>query len=49
VLLPSVALRDVDGVFLDDQTPADLARDLGAPVRIVATTPRALLKAIRDA
>src|SRR5262249_61604572 len=49
VLVPAVALRDVDGVFLDDQTPADLARDLGAPVRIVATTPGALLKAIRDA
>jgi putative radical SAM enzyme (TIGR03279 family) len=49
VLVPSVALRDVDGVFLDDQTPADLARDLGVPVRIVATTPGALLKAIRDA
>ena len=49
VLVPSVALRDVDGVFLDDQTPADLARDLGVPVRVVATTPGALLKAIRDA
>ena len=49
VLVPSVALRDVDGVFLDDQTPEDLARDLGVPVRAVATTPGALLKAIRDA
>jgi NifB/MoaA-like Fe-S oxidoreductase len=49
VLVPSVALRDVDGVFLDDQTPADLARDLGVPVRVVAPTPGALLKAIRDA
>jgi len=49
VLVPSVALRDVDGVFLDDQTPADLARDLGVAVRVVATTPGALLRAIRDA
>jgi putative radical SAM enzyme (TIGR03279 family) len=49
VLVPAVALRDVDGVFLDDQTPADLARDLGVPVRVVATTPGALLRAIRDA
>src|SRR5262249_38122325 len=49
VVVPAVALGAVEGVFLDDQSPADLARDLGAPVRIVATTPGALLKAIRDA
>jgi NifB/MoaA-like Fe-S oxidoreductase len=49
VLVPAVALRDADGVFLDDLTPADLARDLGVPVRVVAPTPGALLKAIRDA
>jgi putative radical SAM enzyme (TIGR03279 family) len=49
VLVPAVALRDGDGVFLDDLTPANLARDLGAPVRVVAPTPGALLKAIRDA
>jgi putative radical SAM enzyme (TIGR03279 family) len=49
VLVPAVALRDGAGVFLDDLTPADLARDLGAPVRVVAPTPGALLKAIRDA
>jgi putative radical SAM enzyme (TIGR03279 family) len=48
VLIPAVALRDADGVFLDDLTPADLARDLGVPVRVVAATPGALLKAIRD-
>ena len=39
VLVPGVALRDADGVFLDDLTPADLARDLGVPVRVVAPTP----------
>ena len=49
VLVPAVALRDVDGVFLDDLTPADLARDLGVPVKAVAPAPGALLKAIRDA
>jgi putative radical SAM enzyme (TIGR03279 family) len=49
VLVPAVALRDADGVFLDDLTPADLARDLGVPVRVVAPTPGALLKAIRNA
>ena len=49
VLVPAVALRDGDGVFLDDATPADLARDLGVPVTVVEPTPGALLKAIRDA
>ena len=33
------------GVFLDDVTPADLARDLGVPVKPVEPTPRALLQA----
>jgi len=49
VLVPAVALRDGEGVFLDDATPADLARDLGVPVTVVEPTPGALLKAIRDA
>ena len=48
VLVPAVALRDGDGIFLDDMTPADLARDLGAPVKVVPPIPGALLKAIRD-
>jgi putative radical SAM enzyme (TIGR03279 family) len=48
VLVPAVAVRDGDGVFLDDLAPADLARDLGVPVRVVEPTPAALLKAIRD-
>lgn len=48
VLVPAVALRDVDGVFLDDVTPADLARDLGVPVRVVEPSPGPLLEALRD-
>jgi putative radical SAM enzyme (TIGR03279 family) len=48
VLVPAVAVRDGDGVFLDDLTPADLARDLGVPVRVIQPTPGALLRAIRD-
>jgi NifB/MoaA-like Fe-S oxidoreductase len=48
VLVPAVAVRDGDGIFLDDLTPADLARDLGVPVKVVQPTPGALLKAIRD-
>jgi putative radical SAM enzyme (TIGR03279 family) len=46
VLVPSVTVRDGDGVFLDDVTPADLARDLGVPVKLVAPDPAALLDAL---
>jgi putative radical SAM enzyme (TIGR03279 family) len=46
VLVPSVAMRETDGVFLDDLTPADLARDLGLNVRVVETSARALLRAL---
>jgi putative radical SAM enzyme (TIGR03279 family) len=48
VLVPAVAVRDGDGIFLDDLTPADLARDLGVNVKVVQPTPSALLNAIRD-
>ena len=47
VLVPAVCLRDADGVFLDDLTPADLAADLGVPIRPVEPTARALLAALR--
>ncbi len=47
VLVPAMAVRDVDGVFLDDRTPGDLARDLGVPVRVVDPSSRALLRALR--
>jgi putative radical SAM enzyme (TIGR03279 family) len=46
VLIPAVAVRDVDGVFLDDLTPADVARDLGVPVRAVEPAGPALLRAL---
>jgi putative radical SAM enzyme (TIGR03279 family) len=46
VLIPSVTVRDGDGVFLDDLTPADLQRDLGVRVRVIDPTPRALLRAL---
>ncbi len=46
VLVPAVALRDGDGVFLDDMTPDDLAEALGTPVRAVEPTPEALLRAL---
>jgi putative radical SAM enzyme (TIGR03279 family) len=44
VLVPAVAVRETDGVFLDDLTPADLGRDLGVPVRVVEASARALLR-----
>jgi putative radical SAM enzyme (TIGR03279 family) len=47
VLVPSVTVRDVDGVFLDDLTPRDLEADLGVPVRVVDPTARALLSALQ--
>jgi putative radical SAM enzyme (TIGR03279 family) len=46
VLVPAVALRDGDGVFLDDMTPDELAAALGVPVRVVAPAPGALLRAL---
>ena len=46
VLVPGVALRDGDGVFLDDLTTADLACALGVPVAAVEPEPRALLQAL---
>ena len=46
VLLPAVTVRDGDGVLLDDVTPADLARDLGVRVALVAPAPAALLDAL---
>jgi putative radical SAM enzyme (TIGR03279 family) len=47
VLIPAVALRDGEGVFLDDLTPDDLTRTLGVPVVPVEPAPRALLQALR--
>lgn len=46
VLVPAVAVRDGDGTFLDDSTPAELARALGVPVRIVEPTGPALAAAL---
>jgi putative radical SAM enzyme (TIGR03279 family) len=46
IVVPAVALRDRDGVFLDDMTPSDLAAAVGVPVRVVAPEPAALLSAV---
>jgi putative radical SAM enzyme (TIGR03279 family) len=47
VLVPSIAVRDGDGVFLDDLSPRDLAAELDTPVRLVEPSGRALLRALR--
>ncbi len=49
VLVPAVALRDGEGVFLDDLTPADLSRSLGVPVVMVEPSAQALRRALRGA
>jgi len=46
VLLPAVTVRDGEGVFLDDVTPAELARDLGVRVKVLEPAPGALLDAL---
>jgi len=46
VLVPAVAVRDGDGVFVDDVTPGELTRELGVPVRVIEPDPRALLRAV---
>ena len=46
VVVPAVAVRDVDGVFLDDLTPSDLARALGVRVSVVEPSAAALLRAL---
>ena len=46
VLIPAVTIRDGDGVFLDDVTPGDLARDLGVRVAMLEPSPAALLDAL---
>ncbi|MBR6208295.1 MAG: DUF512 domain-containing protein [Oscillospiraceae bacterium] len=47
LLLPGTMLRDGDGVFLDDLSPADLERELGVPVFGVACDGEKLLAAMR--
>jgi NifB/MoaA-like Fe-S oxidoreductase len=46
VLVPAVAIRDGAGVFLDDLSPADLARSLGVSVRPVEPSASALAAAL---
>jgi len=43
VLIPSVTLRDGDGVFLDDLTPDEIEQRVGVKVKVVEPTPRGLV------
>lgn len=45
LLVPGAALKEGEGVFLDDMTPADLEAHLGLPVRAPEATARGLLHA----
>jgi putative radical SAM enzyme (TIGR03279 family) len=46
VLVPAVAVRDGDGVFLDDVTPRELSTALGVPTHVVEATGSALIAAL---
>jgi putative radical SAM enzyme (TIGR03279 family) len=46
VLVPAVAVRDGDGVFLDDVTPPELSTALGVSMHVVEATGSALIAAL---
>jgi putative radical SAM enzyme (TIGR03279 family) len=46
VLVPAVAVRDGDGVFLDDVTLRELSTALGVPTHVVEATGSALIAAL---
>lgn len=46
LLIPSVMLRDGQGIFLDDMTLEQLREHTGADIRVVEMDPRALIKAL---
>ena len=47
LFVPSVVLRDGDGVFLDDVTVQDVERRLKIPVLVIDSTPEGLLEGVR--
>src|SRR5438309_4846866 len=46
VLVPATAVREGDGVFLDDVAPREVAAALGVPVLVVESTGSALIAAL---
>lgn len=49
LLIPSVVLRDGDGVFLDDVSVEDVEQALGIPAIVIDPTPNGLIEGIRQA
>ena len=49
LLIPSVVLRDGDGVFLDDVSVEDVEKALGIPAIVIDPTPEGLIDGIRQA
>jgi putative radical SAM enzyme (TIGR03279 family) len=47
VVVPSIAVRDGYGVFLDDLTPLDVERAAGLPVMLAEPSARGLVDAVR--
>jgi len=48
VLVPDVMLREGDGLFLDDVSVEDIARELGARVSVFEATPAGLYAALKS-
>ncbi|HEV8475078.1 MAG TPA: DUF512 domain-containing protein [Methylomirabilota bacterium] len=46
VVVPSVALLDRAGIFLDDMSPSDLGRAIGVPVQVVEPSAAGFLQAV---
>jgi NifB/MoaA-like Fe-S oxidoreductase len=49
LLVPDVMLKEGEGVFLDDLTPADLERELAVRVKVVETSPEGLYAGLKEA
>ena len=49
LLVPDVMLKEGEGVFLDDLTPADLERELAVSVMVVETSPEGLYAGLKEA
>lgn len=48
LLIPGVMLKEGEGVFLDELTPADVARELGCRVTVFEASPAGLYAAVRE-
>lgn len=48
LLIPEVMLKEGEDIFLDDLSLIDLERQLGVPVRSIASTPWGLLEALEE-